>query len=169
MVYAHFRLSCRCYGEIIYLALKLLTMNKTIRILDANLNRSREGLRVVEDLVRFIIDDVELASRIKTARHEITSLVKKMPIDELQFLTERDSESDVGMNLNCASEDFRPNISQIASANIHRAQEAMRVLEELSKLYSEDVALQFKKLRFELYGIEKDVLPRLVNDNIRDE
>ena len=144
-------------------------MDKTARILDANLNRGREGLRVVEDVVRFVLDDAALAARIKTIRHEVTSLVHQLPLDELELLSARDSQGDVGMNLNCASEDFRPDLSQIASANIHRSQEAMRVLEEVSKLYDDNVALQFKKLRFQIYELEKVILPKLIERQTQNE
>lgn len=136
-------------------------MNKIIRIIDANLNRGREGLRVVEDLVRFIMDDSSLASQIKSARHEITEIAKQLPIDDNDLLNARDSIGDVGIELNSASEDNRTSILQIACANIRRAQESMRVLEELSKLYSAEVALKFKRLRFQLYEIEKKVLTSL--------
>ncbi len=136
--------------------------DKITRILDANLNRSREGLRVVEDVVRFVLDDATLASRIKAMRHEVTSLVQQLPVNEIELLNARDSEGDVGANLNCASEDLRPDLSQIASANIHRSQEAMRVLEEFSKLHNDSVASRFKKLRFQLYEMEKEILPRLM-------
>jgi thiamine-phosphate pyrophosphorylase len=142
----------------------LSAMDKTVRILDANLNRGREGLRVVEDVVRFVLDDADLASQIKTMRHEVTSLVRQLPLDELELLGARDSEGDVGVDINCASEDLRLDLPQIATANIRRSQEAMRVLEELSKLYNASIASQFKKLRFQLYGLEKDILPRLHRD-----
>jgi len=144
-------------------------MDKTARILDANLNRGREGLRVVEDVVRFVLDDIDLASRIKTMRHMVTSLVRQLPLNELELLSARDSQGDVGMNLNCASEDLRPDLSHIVSANIHRSQEAMRVLEELSKLYSDSVALQFKKLRFQMYELEKEIAPVLAKCLTPDE
>jgi len=137
-------------------------MDKTTRILDANLNRGREGLRVVEDVVRFILDDADLAAQIKTMRHEVTSLVRQLPLDELELLGARDSEGDVGADIDCASEDLRLNLSQIATANIRRSQEAMRVLEELSKLYNAGIASQFKKLRFQLYGLEKEITPKLM-------
>jgi septal ring factor EnvC (AmiA/AmiB activator) len=136
-------------------------MNKIIRIIDANLNRGREGLRVVEDLARFIMDDSSLASQIKSARHEITEIAKQLPIDDNDLLNARDSIGDVGIELNSASENNRTSILQIAFANIRRAQESMRVLEELSKLYSAEVALRFKRLRFQLYEIEKKVLTSL--------
>ena len=144
-------------------------MDKTARILDANLNRAREGLRVVEDVVRFVLDDASLAARIKTIRHEVTSLVLQLPLNELELLGARDSQGDVGMNLNCASEDLRPDLSKIASANIHRSQEAMRVLEEVSKLYDDNVALKFKKLRFQIYELEKEILPELIKCQTQNE
>jgi len=136
-------------------------MDRTIRILDVNINRSREGLRVVEDLVRLVLDDASLASQIKNMRHEITSLARQLPLDESELLRARDSEGDVGMNLDNASEGLRTDLSQIATANIRRSQEAMRVLEEVSKLYDSSVASQFKKLRFQFYGLEKEIMPKL--------
>ena len=145
----------------------LSIMDKAVRIIDANTNRSREGLRVVEDLVRFVLDDKDLASQIKTMRHQVTSLVQQLPLGDSQLLAARDSQSDVGMAINCASEDRRIDLSQIATANIRRSQEAMRVLEELSKLYDANVASQFKKLRFQIYDLEKEVLPELVKYQIR--
>ena len=137
-------------------------MDKTARILDANLNRGREGLRVVEDVVRFVLDDVDLARQVKSTRHEVTSLIRQLPLDELEVLKARNSEGDVGADLSCASEDLRLDILQIATANIRRSQEAMRVLEELSKLYNTSVASQFKKIRFRLYGLEKEIMPKLI-------
>jgi thiamine-phosphate pyrophosphorylase len=143
-------------------------MGKTIRILDANVNRCREGLRVAEDVVRFVLDDADLASQIKAMRHEVTSLIGQLSLDESELLSARDSEGDVGVDLNCASEDLRLDISQIATANIRRSQEAMRVLEELSKLYNAGIASRFKKLRFRLYGLEKEIMPKLMEYQTRD-
>jgi thiamine-phosphate pyrophosphorylase len=136
-------------------------MDKIVRIIDANLNRGREGLRVIEDLVRFLLDDANLASQIKTARHEITLIARQLPLSESDLMNARDSMGDVGMELNTALEDTRVNVRQIAVANIRRSQEATRVLEELSKIYDAGVALQFKKLRFQLYELEKQVLLKL--------
>ena len=144
-------------------------MDEAIRILDVNTNRGREGLRVVEDLVRFVLDDADLASRIKIMRHEVTSLSQQLPLDKSNLLNARDSKGDVGMNLNNASEDLRTDLSQIATANIHRSQESMRVLEEFSKLYDADVALRFKKLRFQLYGLEKEILTKLMEYRAQSE
>ena len=144
-------------------------MDKTVRIMDANINRGREGLRVVEDMVRFLLDDADLASRIKNMRHEVTCLVRQLPLDESELLNARDSENDVGVDVDCASENLRVDLSHIATANIRRAQEAMRVLEELSKLYNVSIASRFKKMRFQLYGLEKDILPRLIEYQSQSE
>jgi thiamine-phosphate pyrophosphorylase len=143
-------------------------MNKIIRIIDANINRGREGLRVVEDLVRFVLDDADLASQIKSARHEVTNIVRQLPLDDLDFLNARDSKGDVGVELNSKSENLRSNLSQIAFANIRRSQESMRVLEELSKLFDASVALKFKRLRFQLYELEKQVLTKLHDNDTFD-
>ena len=143
-------------------------MDKTTRILDANLNRGREGLRVVEDVVRFVLDDAELSSQIKTVRHEVTSLVRQLPLDELELLSARDSKGDVGMDIDCASESLRLDLSQIAIANICRSQEAMRVLEELSKLYDASIAVRFKRLRFRIYELEKEIMPKLMEYQTQD-
>jgi thiamine-phosphate pyrophosphorylase len=143
-------------------------MNKIIRIIDANINRSREGLRVVEDLARFVLDDADLASQIKSTRHEVTNIARQLPLDDLDFLNARDSKGDVGVELNSASENLRSNLSQIAFANIRRSQESMRVLEELSKLYDASVAMKFKRLRFQLYELEKQVLTKLHDNDTFD-
>ena len=136
-------------------------MDRIIRILDVNINRGREGLRVVEDIVRLVLDDADLAAQMKTMRHKITSLTQQLSLDESELLRARDSEGDVGVNLDCASESLRTDLSQVATVNIHRAQEAMRVLEEVSKLYNSSIASQFKTLRFRLYGLEKVIMPKL--------
>ena len=132
-------------------------MDKIARILDANLNRGREGLRVVEDLVRFLLNDTELASKLKSARHKITIIAKQLPINDTELLCSRDSQRDVGKDIKSSSETIRTDILQIATANIRRSQESMRVLEEISKLYDAKASLEFKKLRYELYELEKQV------------
>lgn len=135
--------------------------SKLIRVIDANLNRCREGLRVVEDLVRFILDDIDLVSQIKHLRHEVSSIGKRLPIGELSLLMSRDSLSDVGTSIESKTESTRSDILQIAMANIRRAEESSRVLEEVCKLYDESVALEFKRIRFKLYDVETRVVLKL--------
>jgi len=133
-------------------------MKSIIRIIDANLNRGREGLRVVEDLVRFLIDDMDLSAQIKLARHEITLATKLLPLSEIDLIDARDSKNDVGAELNTQSEKTRTSLFQIAMANMRRAEESMRVLEEITKLYDSEIAMKYKRLRFRLYELEKQVL-----------
>jgi len=137
-------------------------MDKVLRILDANLNRGREGLRVVEDLVRFVLDDAALSSQIKATRHEITTISREILIQEKEILYSRNSSGDVGMDIKSDTELSRISLAQIATANIRRSQESMRVLEELSKLYDTNTALRFKKLRYKLYELEKQVFMKLL-------
>ena len=144
-------------------------MDKIVRILDVNINRGREGLRVVEDIVRLVLDDADLSAQMKTMRHKVTSLAQQLSLDESELLRARDSERDVGVNIDCASEHLRTDLSQIATANIRRSQEAMRVLEEVSKLYNSSIASQFKTLRFRLYGLEKAVIPKLLEYRTQPE
>jgi thiamine-phosphate pyrophosphorylase len=131
---------------------------KILRILDANANRAREGLRVVEDYCRFVLDDADLSSAIKSMRHDVTE--QMMAIDTASaLLGARDSESDVG-----ASEPeptAQPAVADVVMANIKRAQEALRCLEDYSKALDAARSEMFKKIRFELYALEKKLLPLL--------
>ena len=42
-----------------------------LRIIDANLNRTGEGLHLLEDLARLMLNDAGLTQQLKTIRHEI--------------------------------------------------------------------------------------------------
>ncbi len=121
------------------------------RVIDANLNRLKEGIRVVEDIVRYRDNNKELSSRLKQLRH-------KAKINEtLELLKERDSVNDV-LRTTINSELNRSDISAIILANFKRAQESARVLEELYKLHSAEYSENFKHIRYELYTLEKSIL-----------
>lgn len=121
------------------------------RVIDANLNRLKEGIRVVEDIVRYRDNNKELSHKLKHLRH-------KAKIKEtLQLLKERDSVNDV-LRSTIQSELNRSDISTIIIANFKRAQESSRVLEELYKLHSIEYSENFKYIRYELYALEKEVL-----------
>ncbi|MGE4397132.1 MAG: thiamine-phosphate pyrophosphorylase [Sulfurimonas sp.] len=121
------------------------------RVIDANLNRLKEGIRVVEDIVRYRDNDKELSSQLKQLRH-------KAKIEEtLELLKERDSVNDV-LRPTIKSELNRTDISAIILANFKRAQESARVLEELYKLHSSEYSENFKQIRYELYTLEKSIL-----------
>ncbi len=119
------------------------------RLIDANLNRLREGIRVVEDIMRYIYDNKELATKLKNLRHQAR-------LDELQLLRYRDIRNDV-LKKSSESEMQRKSIEALLYANIKRAQESARVLEEALKLIDIKSAELFKTLRYELYDIEKEL------------
>ena len=128
-----------------------------IRILDTNLNRCKEGLRVVEDTCRFVFCDETLYKKIRKVRH----LSSKYLTDHYeQMLTARDSIKDSGRK---AKEQSRQNLKNIVTANFKRAQESLRVLEEYSKIIDFNTALKYKALRYEVYTIEKKMLLKYKN------
>jgi len=121
------------------------------RVVDANLNRLKEGIRVVEDILRYRDNNQELSSKLKTLRH--LSQVKET-INLLEF---RDTDNDV-LRSSIKSELNRSGIESIIIANFKRAQESSRVLEELYKLDNIEYSENFKYIRYELYNLEKKVL-----------
>lgn len=116
------------------------------RLIDANLNRLREGIRVVEDIYRYIYDDKKIASKLKSLRH-------KVRFEDENLIAARDIAGDV-LKKSIKSEQKRESIDSIIAANIKRAQESARVLEETLKLIDTDASERFKTIRYELYDIE---------------
>jgi thiamine-phosphate pyrophosphorylase len=127
------------------------------RVLDANLNRAREGIRVTEEVARFCFEDAKLSSRFKRLRHELTRVAKKH-FDQNKLLSFRDSQKDVGADSMGSLEKKRADLSSVVQANLRRAQEATRVLEEFGKLLDPDFAKSFKRIRFKLYIMEQEML-----------
>jgi thiamine-phosphate pyrophosphorylase len=125
---------------------------KVVRLVDANLNRLKEGIRVIEDIARYHEDNGPLALKLKNLRHQCH-------IDEkyLELLSSRDSINDV-LRPSTKSEMSRANIKDILIANYKRAQESARVLEEITKIWSNELAENFKNIRYELYTLEKENL-----------
>ena len=124
------------------------------RIIDANINRLKEGLRVCEEITRFIINDRPLTTEFKKTRHKIDSLTKRLPMDLEGLLKSRNSPHDVGKNI-YVNELKRKNLSDVFFANIQRAKESLRVLEEFTKLKDKDISVGFKNIRYGIYEIEK--------------
>ena len=121
------------------------------RVIDANLNRLKEGIRVVEDIMRYRDNNKELSSKLKQLRH-------KSQINEIdKLLKYRDSINDV-LRPTTKSELKRSDIKSIIIANFKRAQESSRVLEELFKLHDATYSEEFKYIRYELYNLEKEIV-----------
>lgn len=134
---------------------------EVFRIIDANFNRSREGLRVCEEVARFIWDSPILTKELKCVRHGVTDILKNTPAVSRILFETRDVRSDVGRKERSASEMRRLDYSDIFSANIQRAKESLRVLEEFFKLIKKKDSAKFTELRFKVYEIEKKALPHL--------
>lgn len=137
---------------------------KALRVIDANINRLREGLRVVEDVCRFMLDDEDLSQRLKAVRHQVRQAGESIASYQ-QMLQARDAASDVGASISNDDERARDDVQRIFAANIKRAQECCRVLEEFAKLYDGDASAAFKAMRYDLYTLEKDIFYKMEVNN----
>lgn len=134
--------------------------DKIFRIIDANVNRLREALRVCEDIARFILSDKKITQRLKSLRHVAILNVSKLGGNGKILTESRNSKKDVGKRT-IKNEKKREDIADIFKANIKRAEEAVRVLEEFSKLLKPSLSNRFKNMRFELYVLEKNIIKKL--------
>lgn len=121
------------------------------RIIDANLNRATEGLRVIEEIARFILSDTELSARLKTIRHE---LQKFFDVEYDNLLDSRDTLNDVGCNI--INPDKKESLDSIFKANFKRVEEAFRVLNQYASLDD--------SYRYRIYTIEKEMRSKLKLD-----
>ena len=132
---------------------------QTLRIIDANCNRIGEGLRFLEDIARFLLNDAELTRQLKTMRH---NLVKDLSKFDVALLSQRDSITDVGANINYGQQQDLPSL---VTANAKRVQEALRVMEELAKLPELAAVVRsrdFEQSRFKLYALEKELSSKIL-------
>ncbi|MCK4852147.1 MAG: thiamine-phosphate pyrophosphorylase [Candidatus Omnitrophica bacterium] len=130
------------------------------RILDANLNRVMEGIRVCEDIVRFSSNDEVLTSKLKAFRHDVFIAVKDLRKEHLRELVSSRDTRDVGIK-SSNSEKRRENLVDLFLANTQRGKESLRVLEEVLKLFDQELSQKFKRFRFKLYEIEKTAVKDL--------
>lgn len=127
------------------------------RLLDANLNRAREGLRVVEDYARFVADDGDLAARAKACRHRLRTISELLGPG---LLSARDVEGDVGLDAKTDAERSRGCAGDVLRAAFARVQEAARSLSEYGKLVSGEAAAAAERLRYDVYMLEPPALLR---------
>jgi thiamine-phosphate pyrophosphorylase len=152
--------------------------DSALRIIDANLNRTGEGLRVIEDIARLVLNDRTLSAELKAVRHD---LVQTGPGFQRKLVRSRDAAGDVGRDLQVPGRDLDESrngaagggetgsrdLHSVLVANSRRVQEALRVLEEMAKLPGISEALsseKFKQARFRLYTIEKEMLGLLFRE-----
>ncbi len=139
-------------------------MNRAIgRIVDVNLNRLGEGLKVIEDVLRFSLENERLLCAVRLLR---TKLGKEIAPLRKTVIRYRESEKDLGKD-----EQFdrlkRRDILDVLLANFKRTEESARVLEEVLKCERElKWARKFKSLRFQLYQLEKRAFIELRSEGV---
>jgi len=136
-----------------------------LRIIDANLNRASEGLRLLEDIARFLLNDAEISQQLRGVRHNLAQEVKPLGV---KLLSQRDSEHDVGATLTLPSPfegEGQQDLLGLITANAKRAEESLRVIAELAKLPEVSPMLnsaRFEQLRFKLYRLERGLTARIL-------
>jgi thiamine-phosphate pyrophosphorylase len=136
-------------------------------MIDANLNRSSEGLRVLEDVARFLLNDAGLCQRLRTLRHDLARETESLNVG---LLSQRDAGHDVGhlssreKELNTKTTSLQ-DLLDLVKANAKRVEESLRVVEELAKLPEISSVLNsasFEQARFALYTLERDLISRIL-------
>lgn len=124
------------------------------RVIDANLNRADEATRVIEDTLRFVVEDRGLHQRCKRIRHEIGDLTARLA--GFRLITTRNAAADTGHHSNVASEYSRDGWPQIIKANFSRLRQSLRTIEEYAKLVDPDLARQAEQIRYSGYDLERN-------------
>jgi thiamine-phosphate pyrophosphorylase len=128
-----------------------LPQTTVYRILDANLDRAREGLRIIEEWCRFGLNDPQFTEECKQLRQELGQW------HSLEIRAARDTANDPGTDLTHPNEQHRGNLNEVLRSNFCRTQEALRVLEEYGKLYSEQMGAACKQMRYRVYTLESSL------------
>ena len=130
---------------------------RILRVADANLNRAGEGLRAAEDILRFCLDHAALSREARLARHAVRAAGRALAPDE-SLRVARDSRRDVGRRRSTPGT-RRGTPREMLAANLRRAQESLRVLEETAHITGKGpAASRFQALRYRLYSLEKRAL-----------
>lgn len=126
------------------------------RIIDANFNRAKEGLRVCEEISRFHMKSTLLTKRLSRLRHRLTDTIKAAKIDQLMLFKQRDAKKDLGRDFSRGPK--KRSFQDLFLANSQRVKEALRVLEEFLKLFDLSASKKIQKLRFAFYTLEKETV-----------
>lgn len=144
-------------------------MPSVYRILDANFNRAREALRVMEEAARFVLGQAELVRQIKDLRHQLTAAFNQLDASLLQ--AHRDTPADVGTHIKTEDELTRTSLADVAAAAGRRLAEALRAIEEYAKLLNQpsapsgqktaspdqSLARTIENLRYRSYELERQL------------
>lgn len=133
-----------------------ITDTQVLRVIDVNLNRLREALRVIEEHYRFLQADKDRAASFKSLRHSLDNI--EAGIGRKKLLASRDTASDPFAFVNRPEELSRASAADVLRANFKRGQEASRVLEEYAKILpAPGLSQTAKTVRFSLYSLEKEI------------
>ncbi len=121
------------------------------RLLDANLDRAREGLRVLEDWARFGLERADLVARTKDLRQRLGRLHRPA------YKQARHTAGDVAAGLGHPAQAQRLRPAQVVAANAARVQEALRVLEEFGRAIDPELAQEAAAIRYRLYDLELEL------------
>ena len=128
------------------------------RIIDANSNRAREALRVMEDYARFVLDDPAGSEAVKVFRHDLAACLRRLPAEELPAA--RDVGGDVGTVISTEAERQRDGVRDVFVAAAKRLPEALRTLEEYGKTFDTRFATEVEALRYRSYELEQRLMLR---------
>lgn len=134
-------------------------MREIYRILDANINRAREALRVAEDCGRFALNDPAVTQMAKNLRSDLKEVISSLPMEVL--LTSRDTPGDIGTELTSPSEPVRKDLADVAIAACKRLTEALRTVEEYAKVVCPAQTIRVERMRYDSYTLEQRLLGRL--------
>ncbi|MEN6427421.1 MAG: thiamine phosphate synthase [Phycisphaerales bacterium] len=126
------------------------------RIIDANFNRAREALRVVEEYCRFGLNSGMLSERAKKLRHELCAAVGRL--DSGRLIAARDTLGDVGVGQKVEGQHQRTTLRDCFTAAAKRLTEALRAMAEVIQIQDKAVAEAVERLRYESYTLEKDIV-----------
>jgi thiamine-phosphate pyrophosphorylase len=126
------------------------------RIIDANFNRAREALRVMEEYCRFAVSNGSLSGRAKQLRHELCAAIGHL--EQGKLLAGRDTLGDVGVGQRVENQLERATAAEAFTAGARRLTEALRALAEMAQAESKPVAAAIERLRYQAYTLEKDVV-----------
>jgi len=128
-------------------------MSSTNRLLDANVNRAAEGMRVLEDISRFVIQDKKLCAELKRCRHSL-----RLKFSAMELVRSRNTSQDAGAGVTTLQENSRQSIIEVAIAASHRCCEALRVIEEVAKLAHDT---EVEHIRYAMYDLSAAVIREL--------
>lgn len=140
-------------------------MSAIARILDANANRAREALRVMEDAARFALNDASLSATLKSIRHDLRAALDRLPASWME--ASRDTPADVGTSISTEAETARTGLADVVIAAGKRLGEALRVMEEAAKTIDPSLGAALQSLRYRSYHVEAELNRRMAHGRVR--